>query len=136
MTEGIEVMLAAERPSDPGLEYVTLSFTAIGPLADAQVCGSLVFVHGLLTLGLPELPPAWAVTLEALAPINSSITGYNANLEVHNSFQWKEIQSKTTSLLSYLQGQVKKMKVWPRNFAIQRSICGLMDILYSKARRS
>lgn len=26
MTEGIEVMIVAERPSDPGLEYVRLPF--------------------------------------------------------------------------------------------------------------
>lgn len=113
MTEGIEVMLVAERPSDPGLEYVRLPFTVNDQLANTKLCNSLVFVHGLLTLGLPELPPTWAETLKTLVPINTSITGYNANLEIHNSFKWEDIQSKTTSLISSLQRQVKLMKVCP-----------------------
>lgn len=136
MTEGIEVMLEAERPSNPGLEYVRLSFTMTGLLADTELCGSLVLVHRLLTLGLPELLPSWAVTLKALVPINSSITGYNANLEIHNSFKWKDIQSKTTCLISSLQGQVKRMKMCPCSFMMQRNNCGLIDILYLEARRS
>lgn len=122
MTEGIEVMLAAERPGDPGLEYVRLSSTVNGPSADTKKCGSLVFVHGLLTLGLPELPPTWAATLKALAPINSSIMSYNANLEIHNSFKWKDIQSKTTSLISSLQDQIKRMKVCSSSSMMQRKI--------------
>lgn len=82
---------------------------------------SLIFVHGLLTLGLSELPPTWVDTLKALAPTNSSITGYNARLEIHNSFKWEDIQSKTTSLISSLQRQVKMMKVCS---------CSLCDLVF------
>lgn len=129
-------MLAAERPSEPGLEYVRLSFTINDPSADTKLCGSLVFVHGLLTLGLPELPPTWAKTMKALVPINSSIMSYNANLEIHNSFKWKDIQSKTTSLISSLKDQVKKMKVCSSSSMMQSNNCQLMRILSSKAKWS
>ncbi|KAF9888438.1 hypothetical protein FE257_008716 [Aspergillus nanangensis] len=80
MSAESKVLVAPERPEEPGLD--------------------LIVVHGATTLGLPRLPDKWHLSFVKIVPANSSIISYDASLRVENNFSWKDIQAGTDGLLN------------------------------------
>ncbi|KAI1339138.1 hypothetical protein F5Y15DRAFT_384912 [Xylariaceae sp. FL0016] len=82
MDSPLKILNKARRPDEPGLD--------------------LVVVHGITTLGLTQQQSNWSSSLLKLSPDNTAILSYDAQLIVHERFQWADVVSKASVLVTYL----------------------------------